>query len=100
MVPWEPKVGFHSDCVRSWDTLGGIHALGRLQGPLQTGFGVAEDGPVEVLAVLQGKFGWKTVIFFKLDFAGPRVPWGPHGRVPLTGFGVAQDGPVAVLAAL
>ena len=59
--PGDPKVGPHSDCVVSWDTAGGIQALGAPQGPPQTGFGVAQDGPVGVLAVLQGKFGWKTV---------------------------------------
>ena len=48
----DPKVGSHSDCMVSWDTVGGIQALGCPQGPLQTGFGVAQDGPVEVLAVL------------------------------------------------
>ena len=57
----DPKVGSHSDCMVSWDTVGGIQALGGPQGPAQTGYGVAEDGPVEVLAALQGKFGWKTV---------------------------------------
>ena len=60
-VPGDPMVGPHSDCMVSWDTVGGIQALGCPQGPLQTGFGVAQDGPVAVLAVLQGKFGWKTV---------------------------------------
>ena len=32
-------------------TVGGIQALGCLQGPPQTGFGVTQDGPVEVLAL-------------------------------------------------
>ena len=50
------KVGPHTDCVVSWDTVGGIQALGGPQGPLQTDFGVAQDGPVTVLAVLQDKF--------------------------------------------
>ena len=50
--PGDPMVGPHTDCVASWDTAGGIQALGGPQGPLQTGFGVALDGPVEVLAVL------------------------------------------------
>ena len=50
--PGDPKVGPHSDCVASWDTVGGIQALGCPQGPPQTGFGVAQDGPVAVLAVL------------------------------------------------
>ena len=59
--PGDPKVGPHTDCVASWDTVGGIQALSGLQGPPQTGFGVAQDGPVEVVAVLQCKFGWKTV---------------------------------------
>ena len=49
-------MGSHSDCMVSWDTVGGIQALGCLQGPLQTGFGVTQDGPVAILAVLQGKF--------------------------------------------
>ena len=49
--PGDPKIGPHTDCVASWDTVG-IQAPGRPQGPLQTGFGVAHDGPVEVLAVL------------------------------------------------
>ena len=52
----------------SWDTVGGIQALGCPQGPPQTGFGVAQDGPVEVLAVLQGKFGWKTVKILQVGF--------------------------------
>ena len=60
-VAGDPMVGPHSDCVVSWDPVGGIQALGCLQGPPPTGFGVAQDGPVEVLAALQGKFGWKTV---------------------------------------
>jgi len=37
--PRDPKVGSHSDCVVSWDTVGGIQALGCPQGPPQTGFG-------------------------------------------------------------
>ena len=48
----DPMVGPHTDFVVSWDTVGGIQALGCRQGPLQTGFGVAQDGPMEVLAVL------------------------------------------------
>ena len=64
----DPKVGSHSDCVVSWDTVGGIQALGCPQGPLQMGFGVAQDGPVEVLAALQGKFGWKTVKILQVGF--------------------------------
>ena len=64
----EPKVGSHSDCMVSWDTVGGIEALGCTQGPPQTGFGVAQDGPVEVLAALQGKFGWKTVKKLQVGF--------------------------------
>ena len=56
------------DRVVSWDTVGGIQALGGPQGPPQTGFGVAQDGPVEVLAVLQGKFGWKTVKILQVGF--------------------------------
>ena len=50
--PGDPMVGPHTDCVVSWDTVGGIQALGGPQGPLQTGFGVAQDGLVGVLAVL------------------------------------------------
>ena len=50
--PGDPKVGPHTDCVASWDTVGGFQALGCPQGALQTGFGVAQDGPVAVLAVL------------------------------------------------
>ena len=53
--PGDPMVGPHADCVVSWDTLGGIQALCCPQGPPQTGFGVVQDGPVGVLAVLQGK---------------------------------------------
>ena len=81
--PGDPKVGPHTDCVASWDTVGGIKALGGPQGPPQTGFGVAQDGPVEVLAVLQGKFGWKTVkIFPSWILPDPGCPGeptvGPH----------------------
>ena len=94
----------------SWDTVGGIQALG---------FGVAQDGPVGGLAVLQGKFGWKTVKILQIGFCrtqgalGPHsdcvVPWDTVGGIqalgclqgpPQTGFGVAQDGPVEVLAVL
>ena len=50
------------------DTVGGIQALGGLQGPPQTGCGVAQEGPVGVLAVLQGKFGWKTAKIFQVGF--------------------------------
>ena len=57
----DPMVGPHTDCMVSWDTVGGVQALGCPQGLPQMGFGVAQDGPVEVLAALQGKFGWKTV---------------------------------------
>lgn len=35
-------VGSHTDCLVSWDILGGIRALRCQQGPPQTGFGVAE----------------------------------------------------------
>ena len=55
--PGDPMVGPHTDCVASWDTVGGIQALGGPQGPPESGFGVPHDGPVGVLAVLQGKFG-------------------------------------------
>ena len=61
-------VGPHTDCVASWDTVGGIQALGGPQGRSQTGFGVAQDGPVEVLAALQGKFGWKTMEILQVGF--------------------------------
>ena len=66
--PGDPMVGSPSDSLVSWDTLGGIQALGCPQGPPHTGFGVAQDGPVEVLAVLQGKFGWKTVKILQVGF--------------------------------
>ena len=66
--PGDPKVWSHSDCVVSWDTVGGIQALGCPQGPPQTGFGVAQVGPVEVLAALQGKFGWRTVKILQVGF--------------------------------
>ena len=80
--PVDPMVGPHTDCVASWDTVGGIQALGGPQGPPQTGFWVAQDGLVAVLAVLQGKFGWKTAKnFTSWIFSGPRVPWGTQGRV-------------------
>ena len=49
--PGDPKVGPHTDCVASWDIVGGIQALGGPQVSLQTGFGVAQDGLVAVLAV-------------------------------------------------
>ena len=108
----------------SWDTVGGIQALGCPQGPRQTGFGVAQDGSVEVFAALQGKFGWKTVKILQvgilLDPGCPGDPkvgshsdcvvsWDTVGGIqalgcpqgpPQTGFGVAQDGPVEVLAVL
>ena len=61
-------VGSHSDCVVSSDTVGGIQALGCPQGPPQTGFGVAQDGPMEVMAVLEGKFGRKTVKILQAGF--------------------------------
>ena len=66
--PGDPKVGSHRDCMVSWDTVGGIQALGCPQGPPQTGFGVAQDGLVAVLAVVQGKFGWKTVKILQVGF--------------------------------
>ena len=122
--PGDPKVGPHTDCVASWDTVGGIQALGGPEGSPQTGFRVAQDGPVAVLAVLQGKFGWKTVKILQVGFCRTQgalgdpkvgshsdcvVSWDTVGRIqalggpqgnPLTGFGVAQDGPVEVLAVL
>ena len=67
-------VGSHSDCVVSWDTVGGIQALGGPQGRPQTGFGVAQDGPVAVWAVLQGKFGWKREKGMVLTRFGPSGP--------------------------
>ena len=54
--PGDPKVGSHCDYMVSWDTVGGVQAFGCPQGPLRMGFGVAQDGPVAVLAVLQGNF--------------------------------------------
>ena len=50
--PGDPMVGPHTDCVVSWDTVGGIQALVCPQGLPQTGSGVAQDGSVAVLAVL------------------------------------------------
>ena len=61
-------VGPHTDCEVPWDTVGGIQALRGPQGPPQTGFGVAQDGPVGILAVLQGKIGWKKVKFLQVGF--------------------------------
>ena len=55
--PRDPKVGSHSDCVVSWDTIGGIQALGCPQGPPETGFGVAEKSPAHRRAHLVGHFG-------------------------------------------
>ena len=66
--PGDPMVGPHTDCVASCDTVGGIQALGGPQGPQQTSFGVAQDGPVEVLAAVQGKLGWKTVKILQVGF--------------------------------
>ena len=67
----------------SWDTVGGIQALGCPQGPPQTGFGVAQYGPVEVLALfVKAELAGERLKFYHLDFAGPRVPWGTQGRVP------------------
>ena len=66
--PGDPMVGAHTDCVASWDIVGGIQALGAPQGPPRTGFGVAQDGAVGVLAVLQGKIGWKTVKILQFGF--------------------------------
>ena len=62
----------------SWDTVGGFQALGCPQGPPQTGFGVAQDGPMAVLAVSQGKFGWKTVKILQVGFGGV-LPMFPDG---------------------
>ena len=67
-VPRGPKVGPQTDCVASWDTVGGTQALGGPQGPSQMGLGVAQDGPVAVLAVLQGKFGLKRVKTLQVGF--------------------------------
>ena len=41
-----PTVGYHRDLVVSWDTVGGIQALGCPQGPPKTGFGFAKN-PVQ-----------------------------------------------------
>ena len=57
--PGDRMVGPHTDCVASWDIAGGIRALGCPQGPVQTGFGVAQDGPVAVLAALQANLAGK-----------------------------------------
>ena len=119
--PGDPKVWSRSDSVASWDTVGGIQALGCPQGPSQTGFGVAQDGLAEVLAALPGKFGWKTVkIWILPDLGCPGDPkvgshsdcvvsWDNVGGIqalgcpqgtPQTGFWVTQDGLVEVLAVL
>ena len=108
----------------SWDTVGRIQALGCPQGPPQTGFEVAQHGSVEVLAALQGKFGWKRVKILQVGFCRTQgalghpkvgshsywmVSWDTVGGIQAlgclqgpqqTGFGVAQDGPVEVLAVL
>ena len=81
--PGDPKVGFHGDCVVSSDTVGGIQALGCLEGPPQTGFGVAKKRPARRRACLVGHFGLVRVKFAKkIDFATSRVPRGPQGSVP------------------
>ena len=80
--PGEPKVGSHSDSVVSWDTVGGTQAFGYPQGPPQTGFGFAQDGPVEVLAALQGKSGWTMVKILQVGFCrtqGALTQFGPSG---------------------
>ena len=74
-------VGSHSDCVVSWDTVGGMQALGGLQGLPPTDFGVAQDGLVAVLEVLQRKFGWKRVKILQVGFCRTMVPLGTQGRV-------------------
>ena len=53
--PRDPKVGSHSDCVVSWDTVGGIRALVCPQGPPQTGFGVAKKRRARRRARLVGQ---------------------------------------------
>ena len=55
--PREPTVGSHSDCVVSWDTVGGIQALGCPQGPPETGFGAAKKRRARRRARLVGHFG-------------------------------------------
>ena len=72
--PGDPKVGSHSDCVVSWDTVGGIQALGCPQGPPPTGFGVAQDGPVEVLALFVRQSWLENGDFFFCD--PENRPWG------------------------
>ena len=67
----------------SWDTVGGIQVLGCPQGPLQTGFGVAKDGPVHVLAALQGKFGWKTVKILQVGFCRTQGTLGTPREGPI-----------------
>ena len=55
--PRDPTGGSHSDCVVSWDTVGGIQALGCPQGPPETGFGVAKKRRARRWARLVGHFG-------------------------------------------
>ena len=56
--PEDPKVGPHSDCMVSWDTVGGIQALGCLQGPQQMGLGSHKMVP------------WRFWQFCKANLAG------------------------------
>ena len=84
--PEDPMVGPHTDCVVSWDTVVGIQPLGGLQGAPQTGFVVAQDGRVGVLAVLQGKFGWEMVKILKVGFC------------PTPGaLGIPKQGPIVIV---
>ncbi len=93
--PRDAKVGYHSDCVVSWDTVGGIQALGCPQGPPQTGFWAAKKRCARRRARLVGHFGLvrvKFAIFLILPDPGcpvdPKVgshsdcvaPWGTIER--------------------
>ena len=81
--PGDPKVQPHTDCVASWDTVGGIQALGGPQGHPQMGFVVTQDGPVAVLAVLQGRFGWKMVNILQVGFCRTQGALGTRSKGPI-----------------
>ena len=81
--PGDPKVGPHADCVASWDIVGGIQALGGPQRRLQMGFAVAHDGPVEVLAALQGKFDWKMAKILQVGFSRTQSALGTPRQGPI-----------------
>ena len=61
--PRDPKVGSHSDCMVSWDTLGGIGAVVCPQGPPQAGFEVPQKRGARKGARLVGHFGLVKVKF-------------------------------------